>query len=107
MRNTKKLHAVPAVAPPLPAVRNAPRPLRHKPTFEGTKATPEVSRALRRVLRDHTPRARTPRDAPGPSHLQMLLWVLLVAGLVLAAVLANRPDAKSDPVRTYQLEMRK
>jgi hypothetical protein len=110
MRNTKKpaLHAVPdaptAAPKARPKVSQPARAVLAKPRFDGTKPTPEVSRALRRVLHDHTPGGRQPREASGTSHLQRMLWAVVVVALIALAAFANRPRAAPPAVKTYSLE---
>ena len=106
----KPLHAVPSVVPskvPSKVRGRQPREAYPRPTFEGTKPSPEVARALSRVLQDHTYTKPRDRYVEAPSRLGMFLWTVVIAGLLLAGYLATakRLDEPRPPaVRTYQLQ---
>ena len=103
----KQLHSVPST----PAKGKRPVDTYPKPKFEGThgeNATPEVSRALRRVIQDHSyTRPRESRADHTPSKMTMFLWMLVIGGIVLVGAILNRPrDVPVSNVKTYQLQPR-
>lgn len=102
---SKPLHSVPST----PSKSKRPVDVYPKPKYDGVKfenkdQVGEVSRALRRVIQDHTyTRPREIHESQAPSKLTMFLWMLVIAGIVTAGAIANKPRDEK-PTKTYLLQ---
>ncbi len=101
------LHSVPTTPPK----GRRPVDVYPKPNYKGVQPkdkeeAAEVSRALRRVVQDHTytkPRETARHHQEAPSKIAMFLWMLVIGGIVLAGAIINKPRDEK-PVKTYLLQ---
>jgi hypothetical protein len=105
--------SVPSMKEVPPALPTGVKPmlgpkLSREQVFSGTKSTPEVCRALRKVIRDHSfidlkPTREIQKDT-APSIRTVGLWLMIIAGLVIAGAIVNKPRDTESSTKTYTLQ---